>query len=126
MTIVRFAYPGHGPKYRAYSGALSPIVSRVPSKVGVATRGDVDGPLFGRKIYDQAKEAFEFRWPVLSHEEARDIFRQWDDASGGSAPIYYTPDDQSEPIVVVMTAPPTLRYLSANTAAVTASVEEQR
>lgn len=126
MTFVRFVYPGDGPNSGAYSGGLSPNVRRRIMRDGVSPRGRSDGPLFGRSIFDQPKNSYEFRWPNLSHEEARSLYRQWEDASGGAAAIYYTPDDQSEPITIVSVAPPSIVYETAAIASVLVLAEEQR
>lgn len=126
MTIARFVYPGHGPNAQAYAGGLSPEVRRGIRRAGVSTRGTFDGPLFGRSIYDQPKDAYEFRWNALSHEEARSLYTQWEELHGGASPVYYTPDDQSEPITIIAVSPPEIVFVSAASASVTVVAEEQR
>tara|TARA_R110000782_G_scaffold259110_2_gene349324 strand:+ start:36515 stop:36895 length:381 start_codon:yes stop_codon:yes gene_type:complete len=126
MTLVRFRYPGQHITDRAYSGALAPIVRRAVRNAGINTIGENDGPVFGRKIYSQPKQVFEFRWPSLSHVEAQELYREWLNASGGTAAVYYTPDDQSHPITIVLIQPPAINYMTAGIATVSAVAEEQR
>ena len=126
MTFVRFSYPGQHANDRAYSGALSPTVRRAVRSGSIYTNSAGDGPRFGRKIFQQPTQIFEFTWAALTHEEAQELYRQWEDTSGGTAAVYYTPDDQSEPITVVLLQPPAINYLSRALATVTALAEQQR
>lgn len=123
--MIRFRYPGAGAE-NAYSGSLAPVTSRVSRVLGARTNGPADAPLFGRRIYHAARRVWSLRWPALSHEEARSLVTQWEDASRGAAAVTYTPDDQETPVVVLPIAAPEVAYLSAMTASVALVVEEQR
>ena len=126
MPAPRFSYPGEGPNSRAFSGALTPQVTRVTGMKSTVTRGNADGPLFGSRDHHVRRAAFELNWPALTHEEARSLMTQWDDANGGSRAMTYTPDDQSLPMTVLSTGAPQITYQSAMLASVTLRVEEQR
>lgn len=124
--MLRFTYPGHGPNHRAFSGAMTPSVQRVSALAATTTRGAQDGPLFGERGYHTRKAAFQLSWAALTHDEARSLVDQWEDAGGGVAAMSYTPDDQTQPMAVVSTAAPQVTYLSPLVASVTLRIEEQR
>lgn len=127
MIPARFIYPGALPE-RGYSGGLTPEVvrsSRMESVVSYGL-GDARGPAFGELSSPALKSRHQLEWPALSHEEAADIVRQWEDAEYGARPLSWTPDDRSDPLVVLMIERPRVRYRNAAVASVSCVLEEQR
>tara|TARA_R110002167_G_scaffold26380_3_gene90875 strand:- start:7278 stop:7658 length:381 start_codon:yes stop_codon:yes gene_type:complete len=126
MVTARFTYPGEGPNSRAFSGALTPQVTRITGMKSSVTRGNADGPLFGARGQHLRRAAFELSWPTLTHAEAQSLMTQWDESNGGTRPMTYTPDDQTLPMTVLSTGAPQITYTNSMVASVTLNVQEQR
>jgi hypothetical protein len=125
--VARFRYPGARAE-NGYSGGLTPAIQRSTAMKSTMSyaRPEDRGPAFGRLNWDAPATVYQLSWTALSHEEAADIIRQWDDAERGSQRLSWTPDDRSMPIDVLMVGRPEVVYQNGAIASVTLVLEEQR
>lgn len=126
MSLVqRFRYLGEGPDMGAYSGAYTPEIRR--TRYRRATRSDGGLPRFARFVAGgRPRDVYRLAWAGLTRNEVDQIVRDFEAAGSGTVPLYYTPDDRSEPIQVLALGKPQVAASSAVGHRVSLTLEEQR